>query len=59
MENLHGHMYEDSFEINSTVSRDFQSLGTDPDWITGSFGGSSQKSDKRIWEQKGDVSCMS
>lgn len=58
MENLHGHMYEDSFEINSTVSRDFQSLSTDLDWITGSFRGSSRKSDKRIWEQKGDVSCM-
>lgn len=51
MKNLHGHKYEDSSEITSIVLRDFESLCTDPNWISESFGGSSQKTDKNIWEQ--------
>lgn len=31
IKNLHGHMYEDSSEINGRVLRDFESLSTDPD----------------------------
>lgn len=57
MKNLHGHGYEDSSEITSIVLRDFESLVTDPDWISESFGRSSQKTGKNIREQN-EMSCL-
>lgn len=57
MKKLHGHIYEDSSEITSIVLRGFESLDTDPNWICQLFEGSSQKTDKNIWEQN-EMSCL-
>lgn len=57
MKKLHGHIYEDSSEITSIVLRGFESLDTDPNWICELFEGSSQKTDKNIWEQN-EMSCL-